>query len=136
MPGGERPIRKEPFKSLAAKALRPSRSTWAELLKRVIEIDALTCLHCGGKRIALLTQGAVVRRILAHLGLPTAAPTLSPARSPPELEFKGQPPLAPSPSEPARTVPAWVFDATANESGVEQPARTAAAQHCGPISPT
>jgi len=45
----------------------------------------------GGKRklIALLTDGKVIRRILEHLGLPTAAPVLTPARSPPELEFAG-----------------------------------------------
>jgi hypothetical protein len=52
---------------------------------------SITCPYCGGKRklIALLTDGAVVRRILEHLGLPTAAPTLAPARSPPGLEFAG-----------------------------------------------
>ena len=46
---------------------------------------------CGEKRklIALITDGNVVRRILEHLGLPTAAPALAPARSPPELEFAG-----------------------------------------------
>ena len=38
---------------------------------------------------ALLTDGAVVRRILEHLGLPTTAPTLAPARAPPEPEFDG-----------------------------------------------
>ena len=36
------------------------------------------------KLIALLTDGNVVRRILEHLGLPTTAPTLAPARSPDE----------------------------------------------------
>lgn len=67
------------------------RATWAELLKRVFEIDVLVCPWCGGKRnlIALITDGAVVRRILEHLGLPTSAPTLAPARSPPELELAG-----------------------------------------------
>ena len=55
---------------MAAKALRPSRSKWADLLQRVFEIDALRCPYCGGKRklIALLTDGQVVRKILAHLG--------------------------------------------------------------------
>ena len=65
--------------------------TRAELLKRVFEIDVLTCPWCGGKRklVALLTDGKVVRAILEHLGLPNAAPTLAPARAPPELEFAG-----------------------------------------------
>lgn len=63
----------------------------AELLKRVLEIDVLTCSHCGGKRklIALITDGMVLRKILQHLGLPSTAPTLAPACSPPELEFAG-----------------------------------------------
>jgi hypothetical protein len=71
--------------------LRPTRSKWADLLKRVFEIDALTCLYCGAQRrlIALLTDGALVRKILTHLGLPTTAPILAPTRSPPELEFAG-----------------------------------------------
>jgi len=40
------------------------RLPWAELLKRVFVIDALTCRWCGGPRklIALLTDGLVVRR--------------------------------------------------------------------------
>ncbi|MSP26261.1 MAG: ATP-dependent helicase HrpA [Myxococcales bacterium] len=71
--------------------MRPHRAKWADLLKRVFEIDVLTCPWCGEKRklIALLTDGAVVRRILEHLGLPTTAPTLAPARAPPEFEFAG-----------------------------------------------
>ena len=77
VPAGERSIRRDPSQSLAAKALRPSRSKWADLLKRVFEIDALTCPYCGGKRklIALLTDGQVVRKILEHLGLPTTTPS-------------------------------------------------------------
>jgi hypothetical protein len=76
---------------LTAKALRPFRSKWAERLQRVFEIDALRCSYCGGKRklIALLTDGAVVRKILAHLGLDTGPPRLAPARAPPELDFAG-----------------------------------------------
>lgn len=65
------------------------RATWAELLQRVFAIDVLTCPHCGGKRklIALITEGLVVRKILAHLSLPTEPPALAPARAPPEPEF-------------------------------------------------
>jgi len=81
--------------SPGASASRPAqarkRATWAELLKRVFEIDVLTCPWCGGQRrlIALITDGQVVRRILEHLGLPTAAPVLAPARAPPKLDFAG-----------------------------------------------
>ena len=65
------------------------RLPWAELLKRVFAIDALTCPRCGGPRklIALLTDGLVVRQILSHLRLPTEPPPLAPARAPPEPAF-------------------------------------------------
>ena len=58
-------------------------------MKRVFAIDVLVCPHCGGTRklIALLTDGVVVRKILAHLGLSTEPPPLAPARAPPEPEF-------------------------------------------------
>ena len=58
-------------------------------MQRVFELDALRCPYCGSKRklIALITDGAVVRKILEHLGLPTTAPSLAPARGPPELEL-------------------------------------------------
>jgi hypothetical protein len=62
---------------------RSSRSTWAELLRRVFAVDVLTCPHCGGpsRLIAQLTDPVVVRKILAHLGLPTEPPRPAPARS-------------------------------------------------------
>ena len=68
---------------------RPTRSTWAQLMLRAFAIDVLTCDHCGGRRrlIAFLTDGLVVRKILAHLGLATEPPQLAPARAPPEFEF-------------------------------------------------
>jgi hypothetical protein len=60
-------------------------------LPRASEIDVLTCPWCGGERmrIARITDGRVVRAILDHLGLSTAAPVLAPARSPPGFEFAG-----------------------------------------------
>jgi hypothetical protein len=71
------------------KPRHPTRTSWAELMKRVFEIDVLVCPHCGGRRklIAFLTDGLVVRKILAHLGLPTEPPALAPARAPPEPEL-------------------------------------------------
>ncbi len=52
-------------------------------------LDVLVCPHCGGRRklIAFLTDGLVVRKILAHLGLSTEPPVLAPARAPPEPEL-------------------------------------------------
>ena len=68
---------------------RSSRSTWAELLRRVFALDVLTCPHCGGPRrlIAQLTDPVVVRKILAHLGHPTEPPRPAPARSREQFDF-------------------------------------------------
>jgi hypothetical protein len=57
---------------------------WAELLRRIFQIDVLACA-CGGRLqfIATIEDPPVVQRILRHLGLPTATPGLAPARSPP-----------------------------------------------------
>ena len=66
----------------------PSRRyPWADLLKRVFAVDALSCHRCGGRRevLALITEGRVVRAILECLGLPTEGPVVHPARGPPEL---------------------------------------------------
>jgi hypothetical protein len=37
--------------------------------------------------LTFLTDPAVVRRILAHLGLPTEPPPVAPARPPPQGDF-------------------------------------------------
>ena len=57
--------------------------SWAQLLKRVFDIDIEHCPHCGGtmKIIAAILEPAVITKILAHLGLPTRAPPRAPARS-------------------------------------------------------
>jgi hypothetical protein len=50
----------------------------------VLFIEALFCGRCGGrmKGISLLSDPAVVKRILDHLELPSVSPPLSPARVP------------------------------------------------------
>lgn len=57
------------------------RMAWADLLKRVFEVDALRCPGCGGRMrlIAAITEPSVARRILECLVLPSRAPPLSPA---------------------------------------------------------
>jgi hypothetical protein len=71
---------------------RQSRSgrgyLWAELMRRSFGFDVLACQGCGGRLrlIGLIDQAAVIERILAHLGLPTAVPEARPARSPPEAD--------------------------------------------------
>ena len=60
---------------------------WADLLRRVFEIDVLHCARCGGRLrfVAAIDDPEVVRRILSHLGLPTSIEPPLPARSPPGL---------------------------------------------------
>ena len=65
---------------------RRKRYSWAELMKRVFEVDVLICEHCGGTRklLAFLTEPRAIRRILEHLGLPAEPPPLAQARPPPD----------------------------------------------------
>jgi hypothetical protein len=60
----------------------PARMSWAQLLKRVFDIDIEHCPNCGGalKIIAAIEDPPVIVKILSHLGLPTRAPPRSPAR--------------------------------------------------------
>ena len=50
-------------------ALRARRRRWAELLRRVFQVEVEVCPACGGalRIVAFITELAVVRRILAHL---------------------------------------------------------------------
>lgn len=49
----------------------PSK-TWRELIKKVWEVDPLTCPQCGSEMriISLIQDPDVIRRILEHLGQP------------------------------------------------------------------
>jgi len=60
---------------------------WADLLRRVFEIDILHGTRCGGRMrfVAAIDDPEVVRRILGYLGLPTSIAPPLPARSPPVL---------------------------------------------------
>lgn len=60
------------------------RRPWAQLLKRVFGLDVLVCPKCSGpmRRIQFVDDPAVIQRICSHLGLPTAAPPVAPARAP------------------------------------------------------
>ncbi len=62
--------------------LRPRHLLWAQLLKRVLNVDALTCLRCQVPMVVLafLTDPAVIKKILTHLRLPTEPLPLRPAR--------------------------------------------------------
>jgi hypothetical protein len=69
---------------------RALRLTWSQLLARVYDVDSLACPRpgCSGRLriIGAVTKPDAVRRILAHLGLPTELPTLARARDPPLVE--------------------------------------------------
>jgi hypothetical protein len=56
-------------------------------MRRVFAIDVLACV-CGARLrfVATIEDPAPVTKILAHLGLPTEGPTLTPARPPPQLD--------------------------------------------------
>jgi hypothetical protein len=45
------------------------RRRWAELIRRVYEVDPLLCPHCGGEMrvISFITQPALIDRIVDHL---------------------------------------------------------------------
>ncbi|MBI3637331.1 MAG: transposase [Candidatus Rokubacteria bacterium] len=66
-------------------AEKPRDWAWADLVRRVFDIDVLACPRCGGRMsvIATIEAGDVMRTILGHLGLPTEAPNPLPARPPP-----------------------------------------------------
>jgi hypothetical protein len=68
----------------ATPIVRPRRLGWAQLLRRVLNVDALICPKCATSMtvIAFLTDPPVLRRILEHLNLPSSPPLRAPARSP------------------------------------------------------
>jgi hypothetical protein len=57
---------------------------WATLLRRSFSVDVMECPKCHGRlrMVAVITEREPVRRILAHLGMPTDAPPVARARDP------------------------------------------------------
>jgi hypothetical protein len=66
---------------------------WAELLRRVHEVDVLSCEKCEGrmKVTAFVTERKRAREILEKLGLPAKTPARAPARDPPRQEELASP---------------------------------------------
>jgi hypothetical protein len=62
----------------------PSKG-WAAMIRKVYEVDPMTCPKCGGsmKVVAFLTDFSVVDRIIDHLKLTFAA-----AKPPPSHVFE------------------------------------------------
>ena len=65
------------------------RHSWADLLRRVYLIDALTCPSCRGRctLLAAIHDPDSIRRILHYLGLPTEQPAVATARPPPQARL-------------------------------------------------
>lgn len=90
---------------------------WARLLKRVLDIDALTCPRCSTPMVilAFLTDPRVVHPILEHLRLPTDLPPVAPAWlvedgqgflfADPDPAWDDPPPARQVPVRPARSPP-------------------------------
>jgi hypothetical protein len=55
--------------------------SWAALMHRAFAIDVLACPRCGGRLrlIATLHDPAVIRTLLAHLGVARSGPSPGPA---------------------------------------------------------
>jgi hypothetical protein len=81
------------------------------LIVHIYEVFPLVCPQCGaGMRIsAFITETASVTRILEHIGEPTQAPVLSPARGPPAWDesFDQTPVFDPTAAAPE---PIFEFD--------------------------
>jgi hypothetical protein len=62
----------------------PRYLPWADLLRRVYDLDALMCPRCAGRlrMIAVIMDQDVARRILDSLGLPSKPPVVARARAP------------------------------------------------------
>ena len=63
--------------------LGEARRRWAELLRRLYGVDPLACPACGGamRLLAVITEGAVIDRILAHVRRARGDARRAPARS-------------------------------------------------------
>ena len=70
---------------------RTYRLPWANLLKKVFAVDVLACPDCGGRLdiIAFISDDAVARRILLHLGLDSRGPPVARAQAPPDFGEPG-----------------------------------------------
>lgn len=70
--------------SESSKATKTNRPGWAQLLRRVLDIDVLSCPSCTTAMlvVAFITCPKAIHRILQHLNLDATAPALAPAELP------------------------------------------------------
>lgn len=69
-------------------ACRPRNYAWAELMRRVFDLDVLKCDRCGGRMriLAAINPPDAIRKILECLGLPSRPPPIARALPDPELD--------------------------------------------------
>ncbi len=81
LPGDEISPDEASLPATAASGQRRRRVPWAELLMRVLFVDALSCARCSTPMVVLafLSDPTVTAKILRHLDLPATAPPLAPA---------------------------------------------------------
>lgn len=79
-------VPKVSFAALSTTPRHPRNYGWAELMRRVWDVDVLACQACGGrmKLIAAIVHPATLKKLLGALGLPTEGPRITPARGPPQ----------------------------------------------------
>ena len=72
------PERKQPSEKSGC---RPRNYSWAELMRRVWELDVLECPRCKGRMriLCAIHPPEAIPKILEWLGLPTRPPPLAPA---------------------------------------------------------
>lgn len=75
------------------------RVDWATLMRRTFRFDVTVCPNCHGRMrvLSAITDAAVAKRILDHLGVPSDVPVLAPARDPTYEQMSWDP----STSDPA-----------------------------------
>src|SRR5207249_63301 len=87
---------------------KPRDWKWADLIRRVFDLDVLACPRCGGRMsvIATIEAADVLRKILGHLGLPIDPPApLSALPPPPQPARRPAIPSRPPSSAPPRPDP-------------------------------
>jgi hypothetical protein len=79
---------------------RAARYRWAELLRRIFEVDPLACPRCRGlmRIVAVITDPGVISRILGQRA--RALPLAHRSRSPPLRRPRASPPIATAPPQP------------------------------------
>ena len=81
-----------------------ARMSWAQLLKRVFEIDLEHCPNCGGepKITAAILNAPVIEKILTHLSLLARAPARGPTLQAAALTLDASRSTGPAPRTEAK----------------------------------